>query len=426
MKQTVLSLLLAGAVLTGRAQAITDTVSHGATASGVSYPNQVWYSLPNDEQGTRPRAEWDLAFDLKNITSGVLTNSTAGVTLWKYWKANLATGWNAVDTSGLATRPARYNSDTSWALGAIGRYANPLDPYNLDWGTYNMTTHTVTGDSLYILRLGNGTYKKFAIESLIGGVYTFKFANLDGSGAQSQTLTKSSYTGKNFVYFNLTSNTFIDREPPAANWDLTFLQYTASVMGQPYGVTGILQKQGVQVAKVSNLPNAATDTVWSTRAFSTAINGIGYDWKTFTGTTYAIKDSTIYFVKRTNGDVWKVILKGFAGSSTGKVWFTKEKIYTASVVTAVGDVTAAAATLVLYPNPAAGQDVHLIYDFAGDAKSARVQVQSLTGQTVYAAPLEGAGGLRTTLIPASRFAAGTYLVSVENGSRRTVQKLLVP
>ena len=406
---------------------VIDTVSVGATTGGISYPNQVWYSLPNDEQGSRDRTEWDIAFDLKSTISGVITNSPSGVTLWKYPKGDLATGWATIDTAGLSTWKAHYNSDTSWALGAIGAYADPNNAANLDWGNYNTTTHIITGDSLYIIKLANGHYLKFAIESLVGGVYNFKYANLDGTGAQTNSITKSSYTDKNFAYYNLTTNTILDREPAAAAWELLFTQYTTFIPSA-YTVTGVLLNRGVKAVKVSNLPDVDTNTNYSGQTFSSQINTIGYNWKSFTGMTYAVKDSQLYFVRSTNGDIWKVIFKGFGGAANGNFIFSKEKIYTQpapplpnGIATVNGN---ALPVLAITTNPATSA-AYVVCDFGNNAADASLSVYDLAGRRVSGMQLTRPVGLQQYALPVSTLPGGNYIVVLQTAGGRVTQKLTI-
>jgi len=425
MKRGLLTATLALSIFTGSAQTITDTVSVGSpSGSGINYPNQVWYSLPNDMLGYRERNEWDIAFDMKSITSGVMINSAGGVMLWKYPKGNLSGGWAMIDTFGMsASWTPRYNSDTAWALSAIGRYADPGNPNNLDWGTYNSTTHTVNGDSLYIIKLANGQYKKFAIESLIGGVFTFKYANLDGTSAQTQTLSKVAYPGKNFAYFNLATNTAQDREPLAENWDLLFTQYT-TFLPAPYGVTGVLLNRGVKAVKVSGLPDVATNTNYSGQTFSSQINTIGYNWKSFNGSAYVIKDSQLYFVKRVNGDIWKLVFTGFGGAATGDFMFSKEKLYSAP--TGIASMHESSVSLTVYPNPSAGRIVHVIYDLESPAQNARLSVHDISGRMVaFTALPEATMGLHQYQLPTESLKPGAYLISLEAGSERAQQMLII-
>lgn len=157
MKKISLFLTLTTFVFSAHSQTIIDTVSTGAT-----YANQVWYSLANDNQNSAPKNNWDLAFDVSGQGSTILINSITGTTLWNYPSADTS-GWNSIDTSGINTWSKRWNSDTSWAMGAIGRYASLTNANDLDWGIYSQITHDVTGDSLYVIKLANGSYKNYTL-----------------------------------------------------------------------------------------------------------------------------------------------------------------------------------------------------------------------------------------------------------------------
>ena len=399
------------------AQAVNDVVSIGAT-----YTDQVWYSLQNDEQGTAPKNNWDLAFDVSTMGSTVLINSVTGTTLWKYPKNDTA-GWASIDTNGLSTWHAHWNSDTSWTYGAIGRYANPANPFDFDWGVYDLTTHSVIGDSLYIVQLANGDFKKLWIQSIVGTIISFKYANLDGSSTQYATFDKSLYPGKNFGYYSLQSNTSSDREPVSNNWDLLFTQHTAFVP-IPYTVTGVLTNKGVQVAKRDNDANYLTDNTYSTASFNIAINTMGHDWKRFTGTSYAVQDSLLYFVKCKNGDIWKLIFTGFEGSSTGNYLFSREKLLTASAVPQTN--ASASNSLVLYPNPATTSSLNIVYDLATAQTSASLNIFDVTGKAVYTTAALGAAGLHVFNLPANlQLQSGMYIVTLSSENYTNKQTLII-
>jgi hypothetical protein len=416
MKKTILSLLLAAALMPCNAQTVTDTVSVGA-----SYANQVWYSLSADEQGNAPKNNWDIAFDASGFGASIMINSVTGTTLWKYPKADTA-GWGSIDTTGLSTWASHWNSDTSWAYGAMGNYANHANPYDLDWGLYNITTHIVTGDSVYIIKLANGQYKKLWIQSLAGSTYTFQYANLDGTGLQNATFDKSGYTGKNYGYYSLQNNAALNREPLSANWDLVFTQYTTFIPSA-YTVTGVLANKGVMVAKVSGLPNAGTYTNYGAATFNREMNTIGYNWKTFTGTTYVTQDSLVYFVKPVNGDIWKVIFTGFGGSANGNFIFTKQKLFTAVGIETVSN--APAASMALFPNPSNGQAEHIAYSFDANIAEAALHVMDITGRTVATDNLDNTAGLHQYLFSTQSLRPGIYLVSIETPGSRVQQKLII-
>ncbi len=403
------------ALINANAQIITDTVSLGA-----GYANQTWYSLQNDEQGTAPKNNWDIAFDVGGFGTSIHINSVIGTMLWTYPHGD-TTAWNAIDTTGINSWIPQYNSDTTWAIGAFDKGKVISNPNDVGWGIYNFITHIVTGDSLFVIKLSNGSYKKLWIKNLSGGGYNFVYADLNGSNLQTHFLAKSSYTGKNFGYFSLQTNTAIDREPVAsANWDLLFTQYTAFIPS-PYTVAGVLANKGVEVAQVNNV-NTNTYTNWSAHSFVTDISEIGYDWKTFSG-SWIIQDSLVYFVKSKPGDIWKLVFTGFGGSGNGNYIFSKEKLSSVGLTDIQGNQSA---SISLYPNPASDNGVvNLIYNFEDNYNNAQLSIYDLSGKVLSSERLNSHSGFYTHTIQTSSLRAGLYIVSLEIDGQRIQQKLII-
>lgn len=427
MKQVLLTAILGITALAGNAQSITDTVSVGAAANGITYPNNVWYSLPNDEQGVVSKKNWDLAFQVYGgYTASILANNIGGTTVWLYPKdAATTTSWAAVDTTGLSTWAKLYNSDISWGEGALSRNVDPANANDLGWGLYDMNTHYVMGDSIYIVKTVAGTYKKLWIKSLIGSVYTFTFANLDGTAETTDTIAKANYTGQNFGYYSLDNSAALSREPLAANWDIVFGQYYSSAYNPPYAVTGVLQNNGVKVARAVIDPATVGNYADTNHSFAASISTIGFDWKTFNGQTYTVNDSLVYFVKRTNNDIWKLVFTGFGGSTDGNFIFTKEKIFTAPVPTGVSNVNAPQTSLALYPNPSRGQNVTVVYSFDKQVTNAKLNLFDLNGRLILTDKLQTGTGLYQYVLPAQFRSAGMYVISVEADGVCMQQKLVI-
>lgn len=424
MKKQLLTAFLAIAALGAKAQ----TVINDSVFVGAGYPNQVWYSLKNDSVKTEPKNNWDLAFDLRGIMASILLNHTAKDSLYGYPKSDIS-GWASFDTTGWKTWTPRFNSDTSWQLGAMGRYSDPNNQYDLDWGVYDFSTHTVTGDSLYLIKLGNGSLKKLWIQSLAAGIFTFKYADVDGSNEVTHTIKKTDYPNRNLAYFSIQNGTAINREPDNTTWDLSFGQYFAldqQAGGNPNPVvTGILHNTGVMAVKVANVPNKTTYNDWYSHwvagNFHSEINTIGYDWKSFGGTGYTIKDSVVYFVRAIDERIWKVIMTGFGGSADGKFAFSKVELGGTGVKNATGKTTT---TVAVYPNPAnSGNDVKVVYSLDANNNNTSLHVYDISGRVVYTANLDKAAGLHYYQLPVMN--AGTYIISVETDNGRATQKLIV-
>ncbi|MBC7863199.1 MAG: T9SS type A sorting domain-containing protein [Bacteroidia bacterium] len=415
MKKILLPLLIASAFTTGtKAQSVIDTVSIGA-----GYANQTWYSLQNDNQGSAPKNNWDLAFDVSNFGSSIHINSITGTMLWKYPVADTA-GWVTLDTTGLSTWPALYNSDTSWIAGAFDKGMVLSNPYDLGWGVYSPTTHIVTGDSVYVIKLASGVYKKLWIENLAGSAYSFRYSDLNNTNLQTVSLSKPTYSGKNFGYYSIQTNTALDREPVSANWDLVFTQYTTFIP-TAYTVSGILHNKGVKVAQVKPIANPTTYTNWSAHTFNTEINEIGYDWKVFTG-SFVIEDSLVYFVQTNAGDIWKVIPTGFGGGSTGNYMFSKEKLSSTGLNDETGNLTA---LLSVYPNPSTNGNTTIVYDFENQVSSAVLNVYDLSGKNIYSEKLTAGTGLHTYNLNTSTLTAGMYFITIDFDGKKIQQKLII-
>lgn len=395
-------------------QAVTDTVSIGA-----GYANQVWYSLENGIMASAAKSEWDLAFEAMGFNTTIRLNGVTGNALWVYPHGDTA-DWDNIDTSGMNAWPQLYDSDTSWALGAFNVNADPQNSFDLGWGIYNLSTHHVTGDSIYILKTPNGDFKKLWMVSLANGVYTFRLAGLDGNNAIERTLNKGDFPDKGFAYYSIANDESLDREPITQTWDLLFTQYAALIPGfGGYPSTGILQNAGVSAAKVYPVNDPATYPDHGSATFETRINTIGYGWKSFDFTTndWLVADSTVYFVKALNGDIWKLVMQDFGGSASGDYIFSKELVMQG---TGIG-TPANGSAFFLYPTPATGQ-VTVVHD--AKHSGARLAVYTMNGALVKTCTLKG-GAFPGHLLDISDLEAGIYLVEVRSQNTTATQKLIV-
>ena len=154
---------------------------------GPGYVNEAYYKFSSGVVKTAPRATWDIAFRTKKLSSSIIINDGSEVTLFTYPKADTS-GWNTMDTVGLSSWQKLYNDPSDWENGAFSRNASGHPDYG--WGIYNMATHNLTGDSLYVIKLRNGSLKKLWIMSKksAANIYNFKYANMDGSDLKTVEL----------------------------------------------------------------------------------------------------------------------------------------------------------------------------------------------------------------------------------------------
>ncbi|HQO49445.1 MAG TPA: hypothetical protein PK939_03395 [Bacteroidales bacterium] len=219
MRKILLSLVVAVfiAVASTAGNPTNDTVAMGA-----GYANDVYYSLANGIVKSETRSNWELAFYTNRWSAGIQINDGAGVMLYTYPLGDIS-AWNNIDVSGIEGWTTLVNSDTVWEDGAFNR--NSLGHPDYGWGVYNSISHDVLGDSIYIVKLANGSLKKLFIErkNSVTNTYYFKYAEIDGTNEVNQVLEVTPYQDNRlFVYYSLMLGMVVDREPDINSWDLVF------------------------------------------------------------------------------------------------------------------------------------------------------------------------------------------------------------
>jgi hypothetical protein len=298
---------------------LSDSISMGA-----GYANDIYYSLENGIVKTTPRAGWDIAFSTSPMSSTVMINEGYGVELYAYPLGGLD-AWDAIDTTGMAGWTKLYNVDTTWVDDGAGAFdRNTTGHPDYGWGVYNSQNHDVVGDSLFIIKLSDGSLQKILIvkRAAMSNSYFVKYGDIDSEG-----IVKEIHCGpvqsKNFIYFSLETGEVLDNEPDSESWDIVFTKYHDESI--PYIVTGVLSNVNVESAEVRNMDTGLADP--STATFSEDISVIGSDWKSFDmGTyTYQVEPDLCYFVRR-DGLTYKIVFTGTDGSVSGKIVFDIEKL----------------------------------------------------------------------------------------------------
>ena len=383
-----------------------------------SYTNQSFYNLNTGEVANAYNNNWDIAFSASGYGSAIRINGQSGTLLYTYPNGDIS-DWNNVDISSIGSWNPIHNSDTSWGVGAFNVNADPSNTMDLGWGIYSTITHHITGDSINIIQLSNGNYKKLQITKLSGGNYDFKYANIDGSNEVTTSISKSSFSGKNFGYYSIINGVEVDREPLSSEWQILFTKYITQLSpGVTYGVTGVLANNDIQIAKAENIDVANADH--SAHSFSTQINAIGYNWKSFnmTSFSYDIQDSLCYFIKDDIDNIWKLQLTGFDGSSTGNIYFNVENIQSANMLEN-NDIT-----FTIYPNPSINNEVSVIYDLNNDSNSSKIHITDINGKLVRSYNLKS-NGFNVNKLSLTNFNSGVYFVSLINGNSIINKKLIV-
>ncbi len=400
-----LSTLLAFAFTSGTLLA-QETVT---VTTAPSNAQQTWYSFQDGVVETRPLAEWDLAFEITGITGSIQANTAKGIEVYKA-PFSLAQ-WASIDTTGLASGWAQqHNSETDWSSGAFnqGLTSNPFD---LGWGVYNVVSHNITGDSAFVIKLANGSFKKFRVDGYASATdnFTFTWSDLDGGNEQSNTFNRATFAGRNFGYVSMEENSVFGREPATNTWDLLFTRYMAFVpfpVPSMYPVAGVLQNHDIEVQRVDGVDPSFSN--WSAGTFSADINGIGFDWKSFDQQTFQWQYATdrVHFAKDREGNIWKLVFIEYGGAATGDMTFTQELIS----ATSVGEL-AEANTFVVYPNPVSDGRVQLVLD--APVSAVDMVVYDANGRIVISDRISGLGGLEVRSIDVSGLRSGLYTVRLQ-------------
>ncbi len=394
---------------------IIDTVSIGG-----NYEDQVWYKLDNGQQTIVDGSSWDFGFQIKGQNASIIANTSYGSTLYLYPNGDTS-AWNNLDTLGISQWTSWFDSPTSWDEGAFNQGINPADPFDLGWGKYNMQTHHIVGDSLYVWKTADGTVYKIWIQNLISSTYNFIVSDYTGTTVDTISLNKSDFKDKEFGYYSIAQKTTLDREPKSEDWDLTIGKYTED-LGIPYAVTGIRTKKGLEAVKVYPVDDVDNYDSFKNQTYSSEINIIGYDWKTydFNSASYLIEDSTVYFVKTDSTTYWKLVMKGFEGSVNGNFIFEKSNLTTGLFKGSIDQ-----GTFTVYPNPVADGKVSVITDVPSTVRKAELSILSINGQLVQSEQLQINKSFEVHSLNLKNLKQGVYFIRLSHEGGAITQKLII-
>ncbi|HSO88841.1 MAG TPA: T9SS type A sorting domain-containing protein, partial [Draconibacterium sp.] len=306
-----------------------------------------------------------------------------------------------------------------WEYGAFNANTESGNEFDYGWGKYNMTSHYITGDSIFIIQLASGNFKKFIIQQkkAVQNVWTFKYADLDGQNDTTITINAGDYKGKTFIHYSIANNMVVEQEP-SERWQLLFTKYIDYEYNPPYNVSGVLANAGVKIQQVNGVSQSEF-IGYQTTYFNDTLSQIGSDWKSFNMNTfqYEIANDIVYFVQDTAGtdkSIWKLYFTGFSGSGTGTYSFIKTKMIT----TGISNISER--NLTVYPNPA-NQEINVIHDFSGDTE---ITVYNISGQPVLKSKNTESAGLNKNTLNIGALPAGLYSLHVRSGNEVKTVKFL--
>lgn len=396
-----------------------EVTEEDSVAMGSGYANDIYYSMNNGQVSSVDRTNWDIAFYTFTWSAAILTNGAAGVELYTYPTTDTG-GWASVDTAGLSSWKLLYNSPEEWEDGAFNRHSKGHPDYG--WGQYNPITHNVVGDSLYIIKLQDGTFKKLWIKEKVSidNLYVYKYANLDGTGEREIELDCNEYIDKRFVYFSVSDGEIRDRDPNADTWDILFTKYMSiQPDGTPYPVTGVLNNFDVAANKFEEIAPDYDD--WTALPMDTVRSPIGYEWKVFELSTFswAIVDSLAYFVQALEGDVFKLVFTNFEGTGTGKIGFIKSL----TSATDISEIITETIDISIAPNPVID---HMNIAFPeGITGGVNVMIMDISGKMILKTEKVLEAGASKMDLNLANYKGGLYILTVIHEDLMWSKKIIV-
>ena len=354
-------ILLFGLLFNLRAQDLVEF------SLGSGYQYDIYYSLSNGITAFPERDNWEIAFST-GITPNIRINSGTGVTLFEV--SNDITEWSEITSLPVNAIELR-NSNLDWELGAftvndVGESSNWLE-YSFD---NNITFQS--GTKIYIINYGQES-KKIKINSLVDGTFNLTIANLNGSDEQILNINTLNYSEKAFVFYSLTNDEIIDREPIISNWDILFTKYKEEYVTldgdtMPYIVTGALSNGNLLAQHDGFLD---VNPSFESLDLTYDINTIGYDWKQYSGSYTIIDNRSYYILNQDQTSLYKIIFQSFAGGQSGNMSFLIEELnYTSLLDELVFDFQ-------VYPNPNSG---NCIINYSGN--EAKLIITDVNGRFI--------------------------------------------
>ena len=383
---------------------------------GAGYSQQVYYKLSTQTETSFAANLWDIAMlRTSNYAFALRVNDGIGIQVFE--ASNNPSDWESIDITDESSWTQLYNSDTQWNNGAFDQGSATYG-----WGEYNSVTHHVEGTVIFVLKYSDGTYRKFINEDFYGG-YTFKYSTWDGSewtADQTATVANSNNPNNVYNYYSLQNDTEVVAEPAPADWDLKFTKYyTELAPNTMYSVTGVLHNELVEVAEndePTGMPASPSLT------YSTDINTIGYDWKSFTNGAFSVDSEKAFYIKYEDGTIYRLYFTAFTGSSSGDLSFNFEDV-TSSL--GIEDV-AEGISFGIYPNPSTDKKINLVYDVNNlSADKNEVSIYSTTGQQVFKTVLYNNAGFYNKNLDLSSLANGIYILKFNSGEYSISKKIIL-
>ena len=386
---------------------------------GASYVNQAFYTLSDDNVNSLENESWDLAFTVDVDGAAIHYNESAKISFGdpvpelRLYLAPTNDFSDVID-SGMLT-DSLYNGEASWEDGAFNSVKDDNDPSDFGWGIFNLDSQVVEGTRVYALKLRDDTWRKIKIESLDNGVYTMKYANLDGSNETVVTIDKANFGDSPLALFSFDSGAAV---ASPANWDLLFARYYSAleVGGETtqYLVTGVLSGPGIEIAQANNIDPISVEYEPYLDSMETRLDVIGQDWKYFDLSEFmwVIDLQRAYFLKQADDHLWKLAFIDFGGSGTGTSTFVKEDL---GILNSVENPASNFIDFGVFPNPVK-DELTISFSLKEQRSDLQIRLFNSLGQVIWLKTADVDSGLNVLNFQAPAVPSGVYQLVVGNES----------
>ena len=394
---------------------------------GPGYTLQTYYQLGNEESVSLEHNAWDIAFTAQGLQdAGIFLNEAAGSEGTELELYLAPTTDFAVNIEEDQLEARLFNDESNWTdAGAFNQIRDEANPLDYGWGQYNPALQSVQGNSIFVIKLRNGVFKKLEISNLDGTTYNFRYADLDGSNEQTHAINKADYPNSGLIHWSFTSDSVVDFVPATKDWDLVFTRYSTPLDDGEGGtinylLTGTLSGLDVEVAQADGVnPDEVAFGDYQAE-LSADLDVIGYDWKAFDFQTlsWQLPPDRAYFVKTANGEVWKLVFIDFEGSSTGDIVFQETNLGVVNTVdhTVFEDFN-------VFPNPA--QDVATLSLTLRESGPLQLALFNAMGQQVWSFAENCPSGFQVLDIPVQNLSAGTYWLNLQSSGASPITHPLI-
>lgn len=298
---------------------VSKPLSNGVDVISVSmgskYENQVFFSLSEQQIISQNNREiWDLAFETSENGFHVVLNGAKRMGA----KLSTVTEFNEVNQIS--------NDHWNWDVPSGNLDSTAIG----DWRGNDTVILIDRGIGLDGLSLG---FEKIKLSSVDANSYTIAFASLTETEIKTMQIPKN--TAFDFIYFSFDEGgKIVHVAPEKEKWDLCFTAYTHIFAADhtPYSVTGVLTNpSGVKSYRLNKAFAQVTFADYLAVNLKTALNEIGYDWKTYNFDTslYEVNSTICFLVENHEGRIFKIRFLDFydANGVKGAPQFEFEELF---------------------------------------------------------------------------------------------------